>query len=330
MTILVIKFILSVKPMNETNIAIEIVNLEKQYNGFKALNGISFTVEKGDIVGYLGPNGAGKTTTIKILTNLLTPTRGHAHINGVDVNRHPKHALQPVGSLIEVPGIYEYLTPHDILTYFGKVYQMGSTEIGPRIEEVLEMLKIGDWEYKKLGTFSTGMLRRFSLAKALLHNPEILILDEPVLGLDPKGIKNVRELLKRFQNEGLTIFLSSHLLGEVSETCDKVIFLNHGEVVDLDTVDNVIRKIESKCITAKLLNPMSADTLDKIQTLPLVEGVDLIDAGIRIAFDGTPETSSKILKSLVSLGLDLISYAPDSISLEDFYISVMGDEKGVN
>lgn len=316
--------------MDEKNIAIQIMDLEKKFNGFPALNGVSFTVEKSDIVGYLGPNGAGKTTTIKILTNLLNPTRGQAYINGIDVNRHPKLALKPVGSLVEVPGVYEYLTPHDVLTYFGKVYKMDSKEIGPRIEEVLNLLKIGDWEYKRLGTFSTGMLRRFSIAKALLHYPEILILDEPVLGLDPKGMKHVRELIKRFQNEGMTIFLSSHLLGEVSETCDKVIFLDHGEVVDQDTVELILKKMESKVIKVKLLNPKTEETLDKIRTISFIEGVDSSNDGVRIFFDGKPDTSSKILKSLVSLGLDLISYTPSTVSLEDFYLSVMGEEKGVN
>ena len=181
--------------MVEKNNAIQIVDLEKKFNGFTALNGISFNIERGDIVGYLGPNGAGKTTTIKILSNLLSPTRGQAFINGIDVNRYPKLALKTVGSLVEVPGIYEYLTPHEVLTYFGKIYQMSSKEIGPRVEEVLDLLKIGDWENKRLGTFSTGMLRRFNIAKTLLHNPEILILDEPVLGLDPKGIKHIRDLI---------------------------------------------------------------------------------------------------------------------------------------
>jgi ABC-2 type transport system ATP-binding protein len=207
---------------------------------------------------------------------------------------------------------------------------MNSEKIGPRIEEVLDLMKIGDWEHKRLGSFSTGMLRRFSIAKTLLHNPEILILDEPVLGLDPKGIKHVRNLLKRFQSEGMTIFLSSHLLGEVSETCDTVIFLDHGEIVEQDTVKNVMKKMESNVINVKLLNQITEETLDKIRNMSLIEGVDSTNDGVQIFFDGTPETFSKILKSLVSVGLDLTSYTTASVSLEDFYISVMGEEKEVN
>lgn len=309
---------------------IQISDLVKDYNGFRALNNISFTVEKGDVMGYLGPNGAGKTTTIKILTNLLNPTQGHAYIDGIDVNRYPKLALQKVGSLIEVPGIYEYLTPHELLSYFGKVYQMDSKLINTRIEEVLDSLKIGDWEYKRLGSFSTGMQRRFGIAKALLHNPEILILDEPVLGLDPKGIKDIRDLIKGFQKEGMTILLSSHLLGEVSETCDKVTFLDQGKIIEQDTIDKIMKKAESKVITAKFLKPLSKEKAKKLEAISLIESLNSTSDGFDIFYDGTPETSAKILKEIVSLGLNLTSYSPESFSLEDFYLSTIGAKKGVN
>lgn len=316
--------------MVEKKSVIQISDLVKDYNGFRALKNISFTVEKGDVMGYLGPNGAGKTTTIKILTNLLNPTQGHAYIDGIDVNRYPKLALQKVGSLIEVPGIYEYLTPHDLLSYFGKVYQMDSKLINTRIEEVLDYLKIGDWEYKRLGSFSTGMQRRFGIAKALLHNPEILILDEPVLGLDPKGIKDIRDLIKGFQKEGMTILLSSHLLGEVSETCDKVIFLDNGKIIEQDTIDNIMKKAESKVITAKFLKPLSKEKAKKLEAISLIESLNSTSDGFVIFYDGTPETSAKILKEIVSLGLNLTSYSPESLSLEDFYLSTIGAEKGAN
>lgn len=316
--------------MNNKKSAIQISNLVKNFNGFRALNEISFTIEKGDVVGYLGPNGAGKTTTIKILTNLLSPTKGHAYINGVDVNRYPKVALQKVGSLIEVPGIYDYLTPHELLSYFGKVYQMDSKIIDSQIEKVLEELKIGDWEHKRLGAFSTGMQRRFGIAKALLHNPELLILDEPVLGLDPKGIKDIRDLIRQFQKEGITIFLSSHLLSEVSETCDRVIFLDHGNVVEQDTIDNVLKKTESKEITVNFLQPLSKEKIKKIEEIPLIKSFKSTSKGIRLLYDGTLKASAKILKNMVSLGLNPTSYSPESVKLEDFYISTIDDPKEAN
>ncbi|GAG28957.1 unnamed protein product, partial [marine sediment metagenome] len=176
--------------------AIQIEDLVKIYSRkVTALDGVSLTIEKGDVVGYLGPNGAGKTTTMKILTNLIRPTSGRAYINGVDVNKRPKEALRHIGALIEVPGVYDYLTPHEMLTYFGKVYGMSSKQTNQRIDESLELLNLSDWAREKIGSFSTGMERRLVIAKAILHKPEILILDEPVLGLDPRRMKDIKQLI---------------------------------------------------------------------------------------------------------------------------------------
>jgi len=316
--------------MIENDLAIQVDNLVKRYRqGVLALDKVSIKIEKGDIVGYLGPNGAGKTTTIKILTNLLTPTSGHAYIKGIDVNRHPKEALRAVGALIEVPGVYGYLTPHEMLTYFGKVAGMSPKEIQPRIEEVLEVIKLSQWEHKKLESFSTGMQRRFAIAKAILHEPEVLILDEPVLGLDPKGMKDVRDLIKKFQKEGMTILLSSHLLQEVSETCDNVIFIDKGKLVTTDSVENILNGIKTQTIDVKFLRPLEKKEIKAIEALELIDSIEMINDHIRIHFDGEPVSSSKILSEMISSGFEVVSFAPQKMGLEEFYISVMGDESGV-
>ncbi len=317
--------------MHTTEYAIEIENLEKCYvKDVKVLDNVSFAVKKGEIVGYLGPNGSGKTTTIKILTNLLSPTSGHAYINGIDVNKNPKEALKPVGALIEVPGIYDYLTPHDVLTYHGKVHGMEKNKIDARIEEVLKTVRLSDWEHKKLGAFSTGMQRRLAIATTILHEPEILILDEPAIGLDPKGMKEIRDMLKQLQREGTTIFLSSHLLNEVSDTCDKVIFLDQTKVIAYDTVENIKNMVSVKRIEAKFLDQLSTDDLDRIGAIASVNEVEVANGRIHIGFDGKPETSHQILAKLISSGFRVSSYAPETVSLEDFYVSIMSDERGVN
>ena len=150
--------------------ALEIENLTKVYrNGYTALSDVSFKVGKGEIVGYLGPNGAGKTTTIKILTTLLKPSAGHAYVDGIDVNAEPQNALRNVGALIAVPGVYDYLTPHEMLTYFGKIHRIPKSRLKQRIVDVLKKVKLSDWEHKKIGSFSTGMARRLGIAKAMLH-----------------------------------------------------------------------------------------------------------------------------------------------------------------
>ena len=291
-----------------------------------ALDDVSIKIGHGEIVGYLGPNGAGKTTTIKILTNLLRPTSGHAYINGIDANKRPKETLCHVGALIEVPGVYDYLTPRDTLTYFGKVHGMTSRDINDRISEVMKLVKLEDWENKRIGSFSTGMQRRFGIAKAIFHTPDILILDEPVLGLDPKGMRDVRHMIKDFQREGMTIFLSSHLLEEVSLTADSVIFLETGKVVDQDTVENVVARIQSNRISVQFLSPLSEADLARVQAIGAITDLAPKNGGIEFTFDGSPDASAEILARMMTMGLKVTAFQPERGTLEDFYVSIMNDE----
>ena len=308
--------------------AIQTENLVKKYgNDFTALDKVSLEVRKGDVVGYVGPNGAGKTTTIKILSNLIRPTSGHAYIGGIDVNQAPREAFRKIGALIEVPGIYDYLTPREMLTYFGKVYRMDKDQIDRRIRETLELVELSAWEHKKVGSFSTGMQRRLVFIKAIFHKPEIVLLDEPVLGLDPEGIIEIRGLIKRFQSGGMTVFLSSHLLSEVAEICDSVIFLNKGRVVASDSVENIANKMGYKLIDVKFLEPLSPEKIDTIRALPAVSAVEPEDETVRIRFDGKPETSHQILRELMSLDFKIVSYNPESMDLEDYYISIMNENE---
>ena len=317
-----------IKSISNDN-AIEVRNLTKMFNGFKALDTVTFNVKKGEILGFVGPNGAGKTTTIKLLTNLLTPTSGHAYINEIDVNKTPTKALISVGSLIEVPGVYDYLTPHEMLTYFGKIHKLDKNEINQKIKEVLKVVKLSEWEYKKIGSFSTGMQKRLAIAKSILHNPKILILDEPVIGLDPKGIKDIRNMIKQFKTEGITVFLSSHLLREVRDTCDRVIFLDDGKIVTQGSIDEIMNRITIDTIEVEFLNQLSEDDIKKIKSISEINNLETENGIFKIKFDGKPETSYKILKKLTKQGLKVISYSTQKADLEDFYVSIMKDEKGV-
>lgn len=306
-------------------------NLTKTYGKtFKALDGVSLQIRRGEVVGYVGPNGAGKTTTIKILTGLIRPSAGQAYVNGIDVRANPRDALRSIGALIEVPEVYDYLTPHELLTYFGRVYGMRRDVIEQRIKETLELVRLPDWEHKRTGSFSTGMLRRLAIAKAILHKPEILILDEPVLGLDPKGIIEIRGLIRQFRDEGMTVFLSSHLLSEVAEVCDTVIFLDKGKVVSADSVEGIGQRMGRGVIAARFLRPLSGADVEKMKAIDLIEGVDVKNSTARLRYDGKPESAVMILRALVSLNYDVVSYAAEGVGLEEYYVSVMGDEKGVN
>lgn len=310
--------------------AIRTENLVKTYGKtFKALDRVSLQIKRGEVVGYVGPNGAGKTTTIKILTGLVRPTSGHAYVNGIDVTARPREALCSIGALIEVPGVYDYLTPHEMLTYFGRVHGMRRDVIDRRIRETLELVRLADWEHKKAGAFSTGMLRRLAIAKAILHKPDVLILDEPVLGLDPKGILEVRGLLRQFRSEGMTVFLSSHLLSEVAEVCDSVIFLDRGKVVSTDSMEGISQRMDHGVAAVRFLKPLSLQDAEKLRSIDLIKSVDLKNGTARLHYDGKRESSVQILKSLVSLNFDVVSFASEGVGLEDYYVSVMSDEKGV-
>ncbi len=313
--------------MSEKKYAIEVKDLVKKYDGFTALKGVSFKVKKGDVVGYLGPNGAGKTTTIKLLTNLLSPTSGEAYINGINVFKDPTHALSDVGALIEVPGMYDYLTPHELMAQYGKVYRMDKDAIRKRIKQVLKTVKLKDWEHEKIDEFSTGMRRRLAMGLALLSSPEILILDEPVMGLDPEGIKEVREMIRTLKEKDITVFLSSHLLQEVSMTCDKVIFLFEGEIMAYNDVDEILDGTQNKKISVEFLNPLSKPDKEKLSSIKEIRKVKIEGNTAKIYNSGDKKTRAEILSKLVEEGFKITTYSCGKQDLEDFYISLM-EEKG--
>ena len=309
----------------ESTLAIETINLTKRFDKtFTALDKVNIKIQQGEVVGYVGQNGAGKTTTIKVLTNLLKPDAGTVLINGINVTKRPKEALTHVGALIEVPGVYDFLTPHEILTYFGKIYRIPN--INNRIKEVLSLLNIEDWEYKQLSKFSTGMQRRFGIAKAILHEPKILILDEPVLGLDPKGMKDIRELVRRLNKQGMTIFISSHLLQELSETVDRVIFIKKGRIVEADTIENIKEKIRPEVIHVILKDPPHDEQIKALGNLKHVRSIERINRReLSIRFHGGTDAIVNILKQAVLLDINIISYQPQTTDLEEYYLQVMGD-----
>jgi ABC-2 type transport system ATP-binding protein len=226
--------------------AIVIEHLSKKYGKFLALDDLNLTVESGACVGYLGPNGAGKTTTIKILTDLLRATSGSVYLHGKDVIRDPKGALQGVGAVVETPEFYPRLTPRECLSYVGEVRGMSRETIAERSHAVLEQVKLLEVIDKPTGEFSKGMKQRLAIAQALLHDPSILIFDEPTSGLDPRGMVEVRDIIKDLRRTDVTILMSSHLLNEVQTVCDKVAIIDRGVLLTYDSVQNLSEGQEVK------------------------------------------------------------------------------------
>ncbi len=223
---------------------IVIDNLTKYYNKFLALNNLCLRVAENENVGLLGPNGAGKSTTLKILCGLIRPSSGSAYIDGINVAEKPEQALSRIGAIVETPEFYPFLTPEEILSYLGRLRGMRGDKLRHRIKEVIQLVRLKDWINVKIEKFSRGMKQRLALAQALLHNPPILIFDEPALGLDPRGVVEFRKIIEDVGREK-TVFFASHQLGEVTQICNQVAIIDHGQLLAYDSIAQLEEKYQS-------------------------------------------------------------------------------------
>jgi ABC-2 type transport system ATP-binding protein len=307
---------------------IVIRDLTKEFNGFRAVDDLSLTVERNTFLGFLGPNGAGKTTAIKILTNLLDASSGSAYLNGIDVTKRPKQALAGVGAVVETPEFYPYLTPVQTLTYLGRLRGMPRQAIDERSRELLHLVLLTDWADKKIGKFSKGMKQRLALAQALLHRPHVLILDEPTTGLDPRGMVEIRNILKELKKENYTVFMSSHLLNEVQEVCTDVALINRGKLLRSGSVADLVGQVTVRRIEVQTMDNVTGELLNKVSKL---EGVtELRAAGenhFMFSINGGNEAQSKALTDLQSAGLKVVSFKESGLALETLYMSLIKESR---
>lgn len=309
--------------------SIEVSSLTKSYGSFTALSGLSLKLEGPKCVGFLGPNGAGKTTTLKLLTDLIRPTAGHAFINGADVHSEKKKALAHVGTVIETPEIYSSLTPREGLSLICAQRGVPKAEREKRIEEVVEEVKMTEWLDKRTGKFSKGMKQRINVASALLGEPTVLLLDEPTTGLDPRGMSEVRDIVKALKSKDRLIFMSSHLLAEVSDVCDEVAMIDHGKLLVYDTLSNVTSRFTrgGNTVEVGLSRALAAGVLEKsIASVPGVTSAQKTDErNFRITFTGSLDVQEKILAELARMNIGVVSFKPASSALEDVYLDLIKD-----
>ena len=311
-----------------TNPSVEAVNLSKKFGSFVAVSNLNLKIEGSKCVGFLGPNGAGKTTTLKMFTDLIRPSSGQALINSVNVHTNKKEALASVGTLIETPEIYPSLTPREALTMIAEIRGVPAEARKKKIDEVVAEVHMDEWIDKRVGKFSKGMKQRICIASALLSDPRILLLDEPTTGLDPRGMSEVRDIVKSLKSKKRLIFMSSHLLSEVSEVCDEVAIIDHGKLMIYDTIPNVTAKFAGgeNVVEVGFSRPMDTTTAKSIANLlGVIAAYPKDDKTVSIKFSGGLDVQERILSGLVQLNIGVISYKLATSELEDAYLKLIKD-----
>jgi ABC-2 type transport system ATP-binding protein len=295
-----------------------------------AVEDISFRVERGEILGFLGPNGAGKTTTMRILTGFMPATEGKAIVAGFDVFDQPIEAKRRTGYLPETPPLYPDMTVREYLDFVAKLKGVLSADRRQRVRAVMERTRIADVSERLTGKLSKGYRQRVGLAQAIIHNPEVLILDEPTAGLDPKQIIETRELIKELAGDH-TIILSTHILPEVSQTCQRVVIINKGKVVAIDTPDNLTARLRGSETMYVQVDASGADpstTLGRIPGVTRVVEADRRDSvvGYEVGSEQGRDIRRDLARSIVTGGWGLLELRPMRMSLEDIFLSLTTDE----
>lgn len=301
---------------------IETKNLSKNFGDLAAVADLNLTIEDGDIFGFIGPNGAGKTTTMRILVTLLEPTRGKAFINGLDVSKNGKKVRKLVGYMPDFMGVYDDLKVFEYLEFFAAAFGIERKKRKSIVEGVLELTDLQSKRGAAVDSLSRGMQQRLGLARVLIHDPKVLILDEPASGLDPRARIEIRELLRELKRMGKTIMISSHILSELEEICDHVGIIEHGRLVFSGTLEEIRPKlgIQSK-VRVKVLNNQDK-AVELLSALPQIREVQALGEYIAVTFHDGRETDGIIARTLVNGGVDVISLQPERFKLDDAFLKL--------
>ena len=296
---------------------LECINLKKQIKNKTIVENISFSIETGDVVGLIGPNGAGKTTTIKLILGLIKPTEGKVIINGYDLEKNFKKAINKVGAIVETPTSYMYLSCYDNLKIAGNNYK----NIGKnRIDEVAKIVGLENRIKDRVSTYSLGMRQRLGIAEAIINEPNLLILDEPTNGLDVEGIIQIRKLIQELSQKGIAILISSHNLSEIDKVCNKIIAIKNGKIIANDTIEKF------KAISKEPVYILKLDKLDNIQNIDLGYKFEIIDKDtIRLYVSN--EELSKVMQKLIENNYSIYSATEYNYTSEEAFIEKVGENK---
>jgi ABC-2 type transport system ATP-binding protein len=308
---------------------IEVQHLTKRYGRVTAVDNVTFRVERGEILGFLGPNGAGKTTTMRVITGYMPPTEGKVTVAGFDVFDQALEAKRRTGYLPETPPLYPDMTVREYLTFVARIKGVAAAERKARVEQVMKRTWIADMALRHCGKLSKGYRQRVGLAQAIIHNPDVLVLDEPTAGLDPKQIIETRQLIKELAGSH-TIILSTHILPEVAQTCQRVVIINKGRVAAVDTPDNLTHRLRG----AETMFVLVDGTPDATAALQAVGGVTRVAVserhgsavGYEVESARDRDVRRELARAVVGQGWDLLELRPLRMSLEEIFLQVTTEE----
>jgi ABC-2 type transport system ATP-binding protein len=301
--------------------------LGRRFGDAWAVRAVSFEVAAGEVLGLLGPNGAGKTTTVRMLTALIGPTEGSASVDGFDVVGDPDAVRARVGILTESPGLYEKLSAARNLDFFGRLHGMPTGLRSERIERLLRLFDLWDRRHDAAGTFSKGMKQKLAIARALLHEPAVLFLDEPTAALDPEAAFIVREAIAALRREGRTILLATHNLDEAGRLCDRIAFIRGG-LLRIDSPARLRGDLAGLGIDVGLAGSVEPAMLAALRAMPRVHDVAATDHRLTIGLTEPAVETPAVVRALVAAGADIVEVKPRSATLEDVYFEVMGVRPG--
>jgi len=306
------------------SLAIETVNLTKRYGRLTAVDKLSLNVSANTIHGFLGPNGAGKTTTIKVLVGLLKPDEGEARIFGEEVSGDKADVKLKIGYMPELPKFPKHLKGSELLDIYGRMYGLSEQQRRDELPKLFDSVGLKGRENDLIGKYSKGMQQRLGIAQALLSEPELVILDEPSLGLDPVGMVEVRELIKNVVKEGMTVFLSSHLLFEVQQVCSHVTIINKGIALVSDTIENVEHKIKGPVTLQIEVTKLTKTIVENLKKLSFVVDVKTENNKLNILIETRDDVRPQVSETITNSGGTIVSMNLTGQSLEDVFVQLVG------
>ncbi|MFD2132802.1 ABC transporter ATP-binding protein [Pseudogracilibacillus auburnensis] len=304
---------------------IETIQLSKVYKDKTVVNDVNLYLDQGESVGLLGPNGAGKSTTISMISSLLKPTSGDVKLNGKSVINDPSDLRKVLGVVPQEIALYQELSAYENLKFFGRIYQVPKDQLESRIQETLEMVGLKDRQKDMIKTFSGGMKRRVNIATALLHNPKVLILDEPTVGIDPQSRNYILEMVRQLNEQsGTTVLYTSHYMEEVEQLCHRVYIMDHGRVIASGNQSELLSILSNEDTIKVQLNQMSEDFLQAIQDIDIVRQVEETGDGIKIIAKKSRNIISDLVKLADKENIQILNFQMENPSLEDIFLHLTG------